>query len=232
MPAVASVPKQVETPKVKKPRKQKVVEEQPEEVSEPQQEEPKKVKKTRKPKVVEEVPEQVEEETEDQEVLEEEMEELTTVQRFDELSLWIKDVISDLREMEKEVRALKSTYNREIKELSKKKKVKRAHKGNKDTGFLKPSRISAALSEFLGVPADTLFTRPQVVSAINTYAVEHNLKDENKKSVFNENDPRLRKLFGEPRHLKLKKSPELGNGYSLHNIQTYLKEQGHFIKDE
>ncbi len=239
--AVATVPKPVEEPKVKKTRKVKetkpVEEAAPvEQVPAEEAEAPK--KKTRKPKqkVVEEpaeVQEESVEQVEEQEGGEEEDDEpLTISQRLDVLSDCIYDNINMYREMLKEIKSLKADYNREIKALSKKKKVKRNHKVNKDMGFLKPSRISATLAEFLGVPLDHRIRRPQVVSAINTYAVENDLKDAKRRSVFDTSDAKLRKLLGEPRHLILKKKPELGIGYSLHNLQTYLKEQGHFLPDE
>ncbi len=121
---------------------------------------------------------------------------------------------------------IKSVNNKEdFRDTSLKVKKKYNFISNKTGLELRPLRISASLAEFLEEPLDYLVSRPNIVSAINKYITDNNLRDHENKMIFNKNDPKLRKLFGEPIYLNYSSKPERGFGYSLHNINLYLRDQ-------
>jgi chromatin remodeling complex protein RSC6 len=125
------------------------------------------------------------------------------------------------------------TIDQELKKLSIlakkefKKKSKKSKKGISNSGFNAPVIISDALAQFLGLPNGSQIRPPQVSSLISKYANENGLKDETNKAVY-QCDEKLKKLLGPLIHPIKKSEPELGNGVSIFNLNSYLKH--HYTK--
>lgn len=134
-------------------------------------------------------------------------------------------MIKELKTVESELKTIKSLYHKESRKNVKKPK-RQTNTGSH--GFVKKVKISIALADFLEVPYDTLISRPQVTSAISKYVKAHNLANPEKKSIF-KTDENLKKILGEPRYPIDKKKPDLGEGFSYFNLQSYMKD--HFVKE-
>jgi len=87
------------------------------------------------------------------------------------------------------------------------------------SGFVKPSRISDELAQFLKVPAGTLLARTEVSKLINGYIRVNNLQSANNGRVINV-DAKLSKL------LNTKPSDEV----TYFNLQRFMKP--HFARDQ
>ncbi|MFM2394745.1 MAG: hypothetical protein RLZZ546_2727 [Bacteroidota bacterium] len=194
--------------KVKKP----VVEETPVEVSEQVQE------------VVEETP--VEPVQEEQTVEEVQQKEQSTLEYITALLENVNVLSKSHKEVENELRKLKTLYIKEQKQN--KKKTKRPKNPNRKNGFAGHSSISSDLSSFLGLQPDEKIARPEVTKLISAYIKENELFNAENKSIFTP-DEKLRKLLGDPVFPISKKNPELGNGYTYFNLQSYLKKMNHFV---
>jgi upstream activation factor subunit UAF30 len=97
---------------------------------------------------------------------------------------------------------------------------KRRNNGNrKPSGFIKPTRISDELAEFLGKNVGTEMARTEVSKEINAYITTNDLQDKANGRKINPDD-KLTKL------LKLSKEDEL----TYFNLQRYMKH--HFIKEQ
>lgn len=145
---------------------------------------------------------------------------------------------TQIKNMERDFRTLKSLYKSELK-FSKKSKKNRGPVDplKKSHGMLKPTAISDKLADFFGLPRGSKLARPQAAKLISTYIKENELYGEKADSTgvmkINKTviipDAKLRSLLGEPVFLYSKKEPELGNGYNYFNLQSYLKQQKHFL---
>jgi|APGre2960657404_1045060.scaffolds.fasta_scaffold01315_10 chromatin remodeling complex protein RSC6 len=159
---------------------------------------------------------------------------IETVETVEESSLaekiistlsFVSLMIKELKTVESELKTIKSLYHKESRKNVKKPK-RQTNTGSH--GFVKKVKISIALADFLEVPYDTLISRPQVTSAISKYVKAHNLANPEKKSIF-KTDENLKKILGEPRYPIDKKKPDLGEGFSYFNLQSYMKD--HFVKE-
>ena len=86
-------------------------------------------------------------------------------------------------------------------------------------GFVRPSKISNELAEFLGKPVGTEMARTDVSRLINSYIRNNNLQDPQNGRTINP-DTKLRAL------LKLDENDEL----TYFNLQKYMKH--HYIRDD
>jgi chromatin remodeling complex protein RSC6 len=113
---------------------------------------------------------------------------------------------------------LEKLVTRELKSANKASAKKRRTSGNRQpSGFVKPTRISDELAEFLGKTVGTEMARTEVSKEINAYIRANNLQDEKNGRKINA-DNKLSKL------LKLSKEDEL----TYFNLQKFMKH--HFIK--
>ena len=105
------------------------------------------------------------------------------------------------------------------KELKKKTRGKKKLSGNRaPSGFVKPTKITDELAEFLGKPVGVEMARTEVSKEINNYIKQHNLKDpENGRNI--NPDIKLKGL------LKLGQEDKL----TYFNLQRYMKH--HFLKE-
>jgi len=133
------------------------------------------------------------------------------------------------KELTTQFKNLGKNHIDELKEsLKKTKKQKRVQLDPENpTGITRPVSISDTLASFLGLEKGVKISRPEVTRKISNYLIENNLKNPENKSIF-QADAAIENLLGVPRFLIDKKKPELGNGFSNTNLQTYLKD--HFIK--
>lgn len=115
-------------------------------------------------------------------------------------------------------KTLEKIVNREMKNAQKSSAKKRKATGNRaPSGFVKPTRISDELANFLGKTIGTEMARTAVSKEINGYIRANDLQDKSNGRKINP-DAKLLQL------LKLGKDEEL----TYFNLQKYMKH--HFVK--
>jgi chromatin remodeling complex protein RSC6 len=118
-----------------------------------------------------------------------------------------------------EFKVLEKTVSRELKNAQKTSKRNKKNTGSRQpSGFVKPTRISDELAQFLGKSVGTEMARTEVSKEINAYIRENKLQDTTNGRKIHA-DSKLTSL------LKLNPSDEL----TYFNLQRYMKH--HFIKD-
>jgi len=149
------------------------------------------------------------------------VEETTGIQqKLNEFSAKLQQITSIFSSMKGDFKTLEKAVTRELKAAQKSsaKRAKRA--GNRQpSGFVKPTRISDELANFLGKTVGTEMARTDVSKEINAYIRANGLQRKDN-GRFIVPDQKLTKL------LKLGKDDEL----SYFNLQRYMKP--HFIKPE
>lgn len=147
---------------------------------------------------------------------------------------------TQIRTIETNLKSVRLLYKEELKANKSNKRRKPKVEGGEPRarhGFVKPTLVSDALASFLGEPVGSMIARPQVTKKISEYVKANNCfcpmdsEDKVNKTIIIP-DAKLAKLLGPPVFLYSKKKPELGKGYNYFNLQSYLKEQNHFIKAE
>ena len=117
-----------------------------------------------------------------------------------------------------EYRTLEKKWTRELKTAQKSQAKRKRKSGNRaPSGFVKPTKISDELAQFLEKPLGSEMARTDVTREINKYIRSHNLQDKENGRKINP-DSRLQTL------LKLKKTDEL----TYFNLQRYMSP--HFFK--
>ena len=141
-------------------------------------------------------------------------------QKLNEFSAKLQQISSIFSSMKGDFKTLEKVVSRELKAAAKasSKRAKRA--GNRaPSGFVKPTRISDELAQFLGKEVGTEMARTSVSKEINAYIRANNLqRPDNGRFIVP--DAKLTTL------LKIGKDDEL----SYFNLQRYMKP--HFIKTE
>ena len=137
---------------------------------------------------------------------------------FTELLGHLQSLRSSLTSVTGQVRALQKRADRELKNAHKASKKKGKRTGNRaPSGFVKPTKISIELANFLGKPKGTEMARTEVTREINGYIRAHKLQDpKNGRRILA--DAKLRTLR------KLKKDDEL----TYFNLQRFMSP--HFAK--
>ena len=141
--------------------------------------------------------------------------------KLNEVDAKIQQIGSILATLKSDFKSLRKSVAREKKlaEKSKGKVSKRSAGNRKPSGFIKPTRISDELANFLGKTAGTEMARTEVSKEINAYICAHNLKDKANGRIIHP-DAKLTAL------LKITS----GNELTFFNLQSYMKH--HFIKAE
>jgi chromatin remodeling complex protein RSC6 len=130
----------------------------------------------------------------------------------------LQQLVGLLTTLKNDFKNLEKTVSREMKSAQKASAKKKRASGNRQpSGFVKPTRISDELAEFLGKTVGTEMARTAVSKEINAYIRANKLQDESNGRKINP-DNKLSKL------LKLSKEDEL----TYFNLQKFMKH--HFIK--
>ena len=141
------------------------------------------------------------------------------VGRCVEFASKLQNATIQLTSLRTEFKQLEKQLLKEIKSLQKTKgrKNKIPSANRKPSGFVKPSKITVELAEFLGLPLDIEIARTEVSKEINKYIKANNLKDPANGRNINA-DAKLTTL------LKLGDEDKL----NYFNLQKYMKH--HFVK--
>ena len=142
----------------------------------------------------------------------------TLSENFAELLAQLTALRSQLTSVTGQVRALQKRSERELRNAQKAGKKRKQRSGSRaPSGFVKPTKISSELANFLGKPKGTEMARTDVTREINSCIRAHKLQDpKNGRRILA--DAKLRKL------LKLTKNDEL----TYFNLQRYMSP--HFAK--
>ena len=116
---------------------------------------------------------------------------------------------SDYDDLLKTVKKLQRQMKRVMKTL---KQNDPDDKPKKVSGFAKPTTVSTAMAQFLGLGSDELIARTEVTKRINKYVKEKGLQNEANKRVIVLDDT-LRKLVNPPEDVEV----------TFFNLQKYLK---------
>jgi chromatin remodeling complex protein RSC6 len=131
--------------------------------------------------------------------------------KLQQLSVLISSLKADYKTLEKK-------WSRELKTSQKLNSKRKRKAGNRQpSGFVKPTRISDELANFLDKPTGSEMARTEVTRDINKYIRTHNLQDKENGRKINP-DTKLASL------LKLQTTDEL----TYFNLQKYMSP--HFAK--
>lgn len=136
-----------------------------------------------------------------------------------DFSAKLQQLLGLLTTVKSEFKLIEKGISRELKQAAKASNKKRKSNINrKPSGFVKPTRISDELAQFLGKEIGTELARTAVSKEINAYINAHKLQDSKNGRIIHP-DEKLTKL------LKVQPSDEL----TYFNLQRYMKH--HFIKE-
>ena len=137
---------------------------------------------------------------------------------FVSLNKTLHDLSTAIALVKSEVRTLEKHVNKDLKTLDKLNAKKNKNKGNRaPSGFVKPTKISAELADFLAKPHGTLMARTDVTKQMTSYIRANSLQDKANGRIILP-DTKLRKL------LKLTDKDSL----TYFNLQKYMSP--HFEK--
>lgn len=137
---------------------------------------------------------------------------------FNSVFIMLQDLTAELAKVRSEFKNLKKRTDRELKAAHKQANKKSKRSANRSpSGFVKPTKISPELADFLGVSHGTEMARTEVTKKINEYISQHNLQNPTN-GRFILPDAALKTL------LKLKDTDEL----SYFNLQQFMSP--HFQK--
>lgn len=140
--------------------------------------------------------------------------------KLTEFSAKIQQALGLFSSLKNDFKTLEKAVARELKNAQKLSSKKSKRSGNRQpSGFVKPTRISDELAQFLGKTVGTEMARTAVSKEINEYIRSNNLQDSANGRIIHP-DQRLTAL------LKMNTGDEL----TYFNLQRFMKH--HFIKAE
>ena len=161
----------------------------------------------------------------------------TNVSKGEDTNALLTELISQGDILNKKHKSLLTTLKRVIKLHNKECKdtLKNAQKNKKKTsanakrtpsGFAKPTKISDALCDFLGVKHGELMARTEVTKRVTKYIRDNNLQVESNKRQFKP-DGKLSSVLGPLDSTKKDKNgvTDSEKGYTYFNLQRYLSPQ-------
>ena len=146
--------------------------------------------------------------------------------RFDVALAAINDAIVNFKTLQTNVKQMQKDFARLVKAAGKKTKRTAGGAGGaggegaakkNPSGFAKPTGLSDAMCEFLGVPTGTELARTDVTRRLNQYIKENNLQDEQDKRKIHP-DAKLGKIL----------TISEGNALTFFNLQSFIKHN--FLK--
>lgn len=137
--------------------------------------------------------------------------------KMTEFGAKLQQLTTMISTLKSEYKTLEKIMARELKNAHKSSSRKRKSGNRQPSGFVKPTRISDELAQFLGKTVGTEMARTAVSKEINAYILANNLQDAKNGRIIHA-DKKLTEL------LKLKAGDEL----TYFNLQKYMKH--HFIK--
>ena len=138
--------------------------------------------------------------------------------KLTEFGAKLQQLVGVLATVKNDFKTLEKTVSRELKQAQKASSRRKRASGNRaPSGFVKPTRISDELAQFLGKEIGTEMARTSVSKEINSYIRANSLQDKDNGRKINP-DAKLSTL------LKVPKGEEL----TYFNLQKYMKH--HFIK--
>lgn len=147
------------------------------------------------------------------------------VDAFADINKSVQEASAKFNSIKFELKKLETQYKREMKlfnKLTSRKKNKKASRS--PSGFVKPTKISEKLSEFLGKDKGVEMARTEVTKLITAYVRQHELQDKKNGRLINP-DTKLATLLeytpGDPSDEKSR--------LSYFNLQRYLSP--HFEKN-
>jgi len=144
--------------------------------------------------------------------------EVNMVDMFVNMNKMVHDLSTSLALLKSELRTVERQVTKELKVLDKINARKNKKKGNRaPSGFVKPTKITSELADFLGREHGTLMARTEVTKQMTEYIRTHSLQDKKNGRVILP-DAKLRKL------LKLTDKDSL----TYFNLQKYMSP--HFEK--
>lgn len=139
----------------------------------------------------------------------------------------LQDLTSQLATLKSEFRSIEKSVSHKMRAYDKINARKNKNRGNRaPSGFVKPTKISEELADFLKVTRGTLMARTDVTRKINEYIRENNLRDEANGRIIKP-DKQLSHLLSYDEELA--KSQGL-QPLSYFNLQKYLAK--HFVKEQ
>lgn len=138
--------------------------------------------------------------------------------KMTEFGAKLQQLVGVFSTIKSDFKTLERNVARELKNAQKASSKKRRTSGNRQpSGFVKPTRISDELAQFLGKDIGTEMARTSVSKEINNYIRANSLQDKSNGRIINP-DGKLTTL------LKINKGEEL----TYFNLQKYMKH--HFVK--
>jgi chromatin remodeling complex protein RSC6 len=142
----------------------------------------------------------------------------SVVSKMSEFSSKLQQLVSLFSTVKNDFKTLEKSVAREMKIATKaSSKKRRSNVNRKPSGFVKPTKISKELADFLGKDHGVEMARTEVSREINAYILAHKLQDKDNGRIIHP-DNKLTKL------LKIGKEDEL----TYFNLQRYMKH--HFQK--
>ncbi len=114
---------------------------------------------------------------------------------FVHLNKSLHELSAHLATLRAEVRSLEKNVSKELRVLDKINAKKNKNKGNRaPSGFVKPTKISNELADFLGRDRGSLMARTDVTKQMTAYIRKNNLQDKDNGRIILP-DPKLKKLL-------------------------------------
>jgi chromatin remodeling complex protein RSC6 len=151
--------------------------------------------------------------------------------RLKDVLTGFEEVLARVRESKQHLVDIKKAYHQQIKEINKRKKIKRAVTGNGNSGFKIPSLVRGTkLHDFMGVPHGERIARQAATQAVDKYVKEHNLHHEGNHQLFKP-DAKLESIIGntaerraiQEERKKIHPEMTITDDVGYFNLQTFFK---------
>ena len=114
---------------------------------------------------------------------------------FSHLNKSLHELSAHLATLRAEVRTLEKNVGKEVRQLDKINAKKNKNKGSRaPSGFVKPTKISNELADFLGRERGSMMARTDVTKQMTAYIRKNNLQDKDNGRIILP-DPKLKKLL-------------------------------------